>query len=204
MGSGRRHPRGRRRPHQRRAAHAGISRVCPRPRPSTSCCGAPPATWLRPGRCPAPADRSTTVFWCWLRAPLRLGEPPRAAAGGRPAANRFGVPPAVEPPDQTDLGSDPPEVTDQSQGQVNPFANAFGQAAAGASPFGQPGAANPFGQVVPQQPQAFPQGGSFFQPLQPAQAAPGGFFSSPGSSTPGMVLQPAQPVQPGVRPRPQG
>jgi hypothetical protein len=131
------------------------------------------------------------------------------AAGNRPAANRFGVPPAVEPPDQADLATDMPEVNEQPQGQVNPFANAFGQAAAGATPFGQPGAANPFGQAMPQQPQAFPQGG-FFQPLQPAQVVPGavgpsGFFSAPGSATPGMVLQPAQPVQPpGVRPRPQG
>lgn len=133
-----------------------------------------------------------------------------AAAGNRPAANRFGVPPAVEqPPDQADLGTDMPDVNEQPQGQVNPFANAFGQAAAGATPFGQPGAVNPFGQAIGQPPQPFQPGGGFFQPLQPqavpGAVAPSGFFGAPGSTAPGMVLQPAQPLQPpGVRPRPQG
>ena len=131
-----------------------------------------------------------------------------AAGGNRPAANRFGVPPAVEPPDSTDLVADVPEVNDQTT-QGNPFANAFGQAAAGATPFGQPGGANPFGQAIGQPPQPFPQGGGFFQPLQPqavpGTTAPSGFFGVPGSATPGMVLQPPQPAQPpGVRPRPQG
>jgi len=131
------------------------------------------------------------------------------AAGNRPAASRFGVPPAVEAPDQADLGTDLPEANEQLQGQVNPFANAFGQGAAGATPFGQPGGVNPFGQAIGQPPQPFQPGGGFFQPLQP-QAVPGavqpsGFFGASGSTTPGMVLQPAQPVQPpGVRPRPQG
>lgn len=132
-----------------------------------------------------------------------------AAAGNRPAANRFGVPPAVEAPDQADLGTDMPEVNEQPQGQVNPFANAFGQAAAGATPFGQPGGVNPFGQAIGQPPQPFQPGGGFFQPLQP-QAVPGavppsGFFGAPGATTPGMMLQPAQPGQPpDGRPRPQG
>jgi len=131
-----------------------------------------------------------------------------AAAGNRPAANRLGVPPAVDPPDQADLGNDMPEVNEQPQTQVNPFANAFGQAAAGATPFGQP-AVNPFGQSIGQPAQPFQPGGGFFQPLQPqavpGAAAPSGFFGAPGSTTPGMVAQPAQPLQPpGVRPRPQG
>ena len=99
-------------------------------------------------------------------------------------------------------------LNEQPQTQVNPFANAFGQAAAGATPFGQP-AVNPFGQSIGQPAQPFQPGGGFFQPLQPqavpGAAAPSGFFGVPGSTTPGMVAQPAQPLQPpGVRPRPQG
>jgi hypothetical protein len=137
------------------------------------------------------------------------GGPSAGGAANRPAANRLGVPPPVESPAQPDVVAEMPEMTDQSQ--VNPFANAFGQAGA-AAPFGQmqPGQVNPFGQPIGQPGQPFPQGG-FFQPLQPAQGAPGappasgGFFSMPGAATPGMVQQPAQPpAPPGVRPRPQG
>ena len=123
------------------------------------------------------------------------------AAANRPALNRFGVPPAVEPPDQSDSGADTPDATEQPQ--VNPFANAFGQPGM-AGPFGQPALGNPFGQPIP-------QGGSFFQPLQPAPGAPpatGGFFGAAGSATPGVVQQPVQPAPPpgslGTRPRPQG
>ena len=156
------------------------------------------------------AGRSTydRILILATSTPPAVGSAAAAAAKG-PVANRFGVPPAVETPDQADLGTDLPEVNEQPQGQVNPFANAFGQAAPGATPFGQPGGINPFGQAIGQPPQPFQPGGGFFQPLQPqavpGAVAPSGFFGAPGSTTPGMVLQPAQPVPPpGVRPRPQG
>lgn len=149
------------------------------------------------------------------------------AAGNRPAANRFGVPPAVEPADAADTGASDVADVVPDQTQVNPFANAFGQPGV-ATPFGQPGQANPFGQpvqgnpfgqpvqgnpfgqAIPQQPQPFQPAGGFFQPLPPPQAAPGaapsGFFGIPGSTTPGVIQQPPQqqPGLPGTRPRPQG
>jgi hypothetical protein len=141
---------------------------------------------------------------------LASSTPPAASAGAGanrpPVANRFGVPPGVEPPrDQTDIASDAP--VDVADAPVNPFAEAFGQP--GNGPFGQPALGAPFGQPMPQP--AFPQGGTFFQPLQPGQAAPApapGFFGVLGSTSPGQVQQPL-PVQPGapttgVRPRPQG
>jgi hypothetical protein len=134
---------------------------------------------------------------------------PAAAAGNRPATRAFGVPPAVEPPDTSDLGAGEPEPAAEMP-QVNPFANAFGQPGM-AQPFGQP-PANPFGQPVPQNPFGQPlQQNPFGQPLQP-QTGQGLFtpvtpssqpnFGVVGSPTPGVVQQPAG--QPGVRPRPQG
>lgn len=134
-----------------------------------------------------------------------------ASANGRPAARAFGVPPAVEPPDTSDIGVGEPEVpaTDNVP-QVNPFANAFGQPGM-ANPFGQPQQANtfaqpqanPFGQPIPQNPFGQPlqpqTGQGLFTPVQP-QAQPA--FGVIGSPTPGVVQQPQG--QPGVRPRPQG
>jgi hypothetical protein len=144
---------------------------------------------------------------------LASSTPPAAAAGAgaaavnRPAANRFGVPPAIEP---VESATESPDVADLPQG--NPFADAFAQQGTnpfnqqGANPFGQPIQPTPFGQPVPQ-PGQFPQGG-FFQPLQPASAPPAqGFFGVVGSATPGLVQQPVQPqppAPPNVRPRPQG
>ncbi len=137
------------------------------------------------------------------------GGGPATAAGNRPATRAFGVPPAVEPPDTSDIGVGEPEPAAEMP-QVNPFANAFGQPGT-AQPFGQP-PANPFGQAIPQNPfgQALPQN-PFGQPLQPQggqglftpvqpQAQPS--FGVIGSPTPGVVQQPAG--QPGARPRPQG
>lgn len=147
------------------------------------------------------------------------------AAGNRPAPPRaFGVPPAVEPPDSADLGvSEPDPVQPAEVPQVNPFANAFGQPGIpqpfgqpSPTPFGQPAqnpfgqpVQNPFGQAVPNpfgqplQPQTVPQGG-LFQPVQQPPSGTPGFFGVAGSSTPGLVQQPAaQPGQPAARPRPQ-
>lgn len=137
------------------------------------------------------------------------GGPPAAGAANRPATRAFGVPPAVEPPDTSDIGVGEPEPAAEMP-QVNPFANAFGQPGM-AQPFGQP-PANPFGQPIPQNPfgQALPQN-PFGQPLQP-QNGQGLFTPVPPSSqpsfgvvgtpTPGVVQQPV--AQPGARPRPQG
>jgi len=138
-----------------------------------------------------------------------------AGAGGRPAPRPFGVPPADDPPDTSDLGVGEPEPAAEMP-QVNPFANAFGQPGMTnpfgqpqqgnpfgqpqANPFGQPVTPNPFGQAVPQNPFAQPQNGQgLFVPIQPPQTQPA--FGVVGSPTPGVVQQPAQP---GVRPRPQG
>jgi len=140
------------------------------------------------------------------------------AAGGRTTSRAFGVPPAVEPPDTSDIGVADEPVMQQETPQVNPFANAFGQPGT-ATPFGQPPSANPFGQAVPQNPfgQAVPQnpfgqpltptpfgqgpaGQNLFVPVQPPSSAPD--FGIIGSPTPGVVQQPPQPGQP--RPRPQG
>jgi hypothetical protein len=75
----------------------------------------------------------------------------------------------------------------------------FGQPPQG-NPFGQPVQQNPFGQAVPQNPFGQPQNGQgLFVPIQPPQTQPS--FGVIGSPTPGTVQQP---VQPGVRPRPQG
>lgn len=137
------------------------------------------------------------------------GGGPATGAANRPATRAFGVPPAVEPPDTSDIGVGEPEPAAEMP-QVNPFANAFGQPGT-AQPFGQP-PANPFGQPIPQNPfgQAVPQN-PFGQPLQP-QTGPGLFTPVPpqsqpsfgviGTPTPGVVQQPAG--QPGARPRPQG
>lgn len=153
---------------------------------------------------------------------LASSTPPAGAGGGsgsagtRPAPPRpFGVPPAVEPPDASDTGVNEPEPVAAEVPQVNPFANAFGQPGMpqpfgqpGQNPFGQP-MQNPFGQAVPNpfgqplQPQTVPQG-SLFQPVQQPPAAAPGFFGMSGSTTPGLVQQPApQPGQPAARPRPQ-
>lgn len=150
---------------------------------------------------------------------------PGATAGNRPPAPRaFGVPPAVEPPDASDIGAgaEPEPVQAAEVPQVNPFANAFGQPGMpqpfgqpqntfgqpGQNPFGQP-VQNPFGQAVPNpfgqplQPQTVQPGG-LFQPVQQPPSTVPGFFGVSGSSTPGLVQQPApQPGQPGARPRPQ-
>lgn len=134
---------------------------------------------------------------------------PSGAAANRPAGNRFGVPPAVEPEPSTEVTMDAQEIPDAPVS--NPFANAFGQAAAaqGGSPFGAP--QTPFGQPAPfGQPQG--QQGGFFQPLQPPQQAPAvmpqGFFGNGGAAVPGMIQQPQPaPVQAPFqtpRPRPQG
>jgi hypothetical protein len=137
------------------------------------------------------------------------GGGPAPGAANRPATRAFGVPPAVEPPDTSDIGVGEPEPAAEMP-QVNPFANAFGQPGT-AQPFGQP-PANPFGQPIPQNPfgQALPQN-PFGQPLQP-QNGQGLFTPVPpqsqpsfgviGTPTPGVVQQPAG--QPGARPRPQG
>ena len=130
-----------------------------------------------------------------------------ASAGSRPAPRPFGVPPAEEPPDTSDLGVGEPEPA-ADMPQVNPFANAFGQPGMTnpfgqppqGNPFGQPVQQNPFGQAVPQNPFGQPQNGQgLFVPIQPPQTQPS--FGVIGSPTPGTVQQPAQP---GVRPRPQG
>ncbi len=136
-----------------------------------------------------------------------------AAAGNRsPAARAFGVPPAVEPPDASDVGSDSPEPVVEAP-QVNPFANAFGQpglqqqfgqppqnpfqpGTMTPNPFGQP-VTNPFGQ--PLQPQAMP--GQLFTPVPQAPGTAPAFFG--GASTPGVIQQPQQAPAPGVRPRQQ-
>ena len=147
--------------------------------------------------------------------------PGATAAAARPAANRFGVPPVIEPPDPGESVSEAPDVADLQQQQGNPFADAFAQQG-GANPFAQQGVnpftqqgPNPFGQPIQPTPFGQPtqqlgqptlqQGGSFFQPLQPAQAPPpSGFFGVPGSVSPGMVQPVVPPGQPVVRPRPQG
>ncbi len=134
-----------------------------------------------------------------------------AAGGNRPAgANRFGVPPAAEAEPMAEAIPEPQDMP-ETMPQANPFANAFGQPAGGQF---VPPQANPFGQPVPQPGQnPFQPGGAFFQPLQPPQqgvpTALPGFFGSGGSTVPGMIQQPVQPVpqpgQPGsTRPRPQG
>lgn len=156
---------------------------------------------------------------------LATSTPPAGAGAGTaarsPAARAFGVPPAVEPPDASDTGTDMPEPAAEPP-QANPFANAFGQPGlaqpfgqpqqnpfqpvpqnpfqpgapfgqAPPNPFGQP-AANPFGQ--PLQP---PMPGQLFTPVPQAPGAAPAFIG--GSATPG-VIQPAQPA-PGIRPRPQ-
>ena len=132
-----------------------------------------------------------------------------SGANGRPATRAFGVPPAIEPPDASDIGVGEPEPAAEMP-QVNPFANAFGQPGM-TNPFGQPQQANPFaqpqanpfGQPIPQNPFGQPlqpqAGQGLFTPVQP-QAQPA--FGVVGSPTPGVVQQP--PGQPGVRPRPQG
>lgn len=128
------------------------------------------------------------------------------AAGRTTPPRPFGVPPAVEPPDSSDLGNDETAMTAETP-QVNPFANAFGQPGV-VQQFGQPPQGNPFGQPVPQnpfgQPMAPQAGQGLFVPVAPPQTAPapGGLFGVVGSPTPGVVQQP--PAQPGVRPRPQG
>ena len=129
--------------------------------------------------------------------------PAAAAAGSRPAGNRFGVPPAAETAPEPDVVADSSDIGDQPQ--VNPFANAFGQPGA-PSPFGQP-VQGGFGQPMAQPGQPFQPGGNFFQPLQPVPGAPpaSGFFGVAGASTPGVIQQPVQPPgPPGARPRPQG
>ncbi len=134
------------------------------------------------------------------------GPAANGAAANRPAANRFGVPPATEPTPEPEVVADSSDIGDQPQ--VNPFANAFGQAGA-PSPFGQP-VQGGFGQPMAQPGQPFQPGGNFFQPLQPGQGAPGappasGFFGVAGAATPGVIQQPVQPPgPPGTRPRPQG
>jgi len=127
-----------------------------------------------------------------------------ASAGGRPAPRPFGVPPAEEPPDASDLGVGEPEPAAE---QVNPFANAFGQPGMTnpfgqpqpGNPFGQPATPNPFGQAVPQTQFGQPQNGQgLFVPIQPPPTQP---TFGVGTLIPGVVQQP---VQPGARPRPQG
>jgi hypothetical protein len=145
------------------------------------------------------------------------GSSPATAAGGRPTPPRpFGVPPAVEAPETSDVGDDMPAQMNDAP-QVNPFANAFGQPGVvpqfgqppqqGANPFGQPVPQNPFGQAVPQNQfgQPLQPGQGLFVPVPPQQpqtAPPPGLFGVVGSPTPGVVQQ--APAQPGVRPRPQG
>ena len=143
---------------------------------------------------------------------LATSTPPAGGGGlsanaGSSAPRAFGVPPAVEPPDSSDIGIGEPEPAAEMP-QVNPFANAFGQPGT-TNPFGQPQAnpfgqppANPFGQPLPQNPFGQPlqpqSGQGLFVPVPP-QAQPA--FGIIGSPTPGVIQQP--PGQPGVRPPPQ-
>lgn len=131
--------------------------------------------------------------------PAGGGAPGAAAANRAPAARAFGVPPAVEPPDTADTGGDVPDPAIVDAPQVNPFANAFGQPGL-AQPFGQMPQQNPFqpGQAVPfGQPQANP----FIPPANPFGQPTANPFGQPlqAPATPGQLFTPV-PQAPGTTP----
>jgi len=163
-----------------------------------------------------------------LVMPTSTGAAAAGATTGRPGANgnnlagtQRGVRPGVTPPpqgdepamqdlDPSDTGVNEPAF---SFPQQNPF-QAFGQP-------GQPGQPGPFGTPIPPGAQSpvvqFGPGATgqaiLVNPTQepqmpvmqfpgaaPAGNAPTGGFGVVGSPTPGMILQPATPTPPGIRP----
>ncbi|MEZ5291382.1 MAG: hypothetical protein R2745_09885 [Vicinamibacterales bacterium] len=143
------------------------------------------------------------------------GATPVPAAAGR-GPNRFPAPPTFDTADNDTVAVDEPAP---EQPQVNPFANAFGQA--GAQPFAQPAGPNPFAQPNPFQPagaapfgappnpfgQVFPTApaGPTAVPslFGPATTVPGAQAPAPfGAAMPGVVQQPQVDAQ--GRPRPPG
>jgi hypothetical protein len=140
------------------------------------------------------------------------------ANGNNLAGTQRGVRPGMEPP----VPSGEPVVPDAADSDVNEPAFSFPQQSP--NPFqalGQPGQPGPFGTPIPpgtQSPvvqfgpvtngQAISVNPTQEQPMPvmqfpgaaPAGNAPTGGFGVVGSPTPGMIIQPATPTQPGVRP----
>ncbi|MGE0813003.1 MAG: hypothetical protein AB7O28_25920 [Vicinamibacterales bacterium] len=152
---------------------------------------------------------------------LASSTPPAGGAGPVPAAagrgpNRFPAPPTFDTADNDAIAADEPTVAEPPQ--VNPFANAFGQA--GAQPFAQPAGPNPFAQPNPFQPsgaapfgappnpfgQVYPTapvGPTGVPSLFGPATAPGAPAPTPfGAAMPGVVQQPQVDAQ--GRPRPPG